>query len=710
MRFRRKGKFSRTVVSAVAVSMLVGLFSGGLSMKQVLAAGTDPGRTDYNVSGNRIVWLEAEADGVKQVHAMNQASGASTVLTSGSSAKDAPYVSGNVAVWADKGTEQESSLNWDIYTADLETGTRRKLNKQSGTYGNPTTDGVGVVWYERKNYGSMIYHDLATGVEADLGEGRFPVLAGGNVVYKNARDGGLSLLHLKSGATRALVSLGGASYVDWFVFNGSDVLFKQKNGASESKYVILNIKDLTALPVDLTEMKPGGTQYAFMSIGEGQAVFQEERDGAATLQQVNLSTYAVKSLPAIEPGTKLIGITGDKLLYSKKDDYIESIDLKEGSTPPSPGATPSPGVTPTPGTTPAPGTTSNPGAVPNPGADPNPGSAPEVKTPVVTGAKDSQVIGSAGGTLSVLNGWARLEISAGTFPDNTTVSLAQAELEKEVLLDATGKKLLKAGSAWQVQASAPFLMPAKLTVGYPKEAPWTTGREKLGIYSNDPAKGIWNYIGGVTAAEDAVVQTGITASGLYAVMLRGAEFTDMSGHWAQQAVEVLGARGIVNGMNGTAYAPKGILTRAEFTKLLAATLGLQPQRPETPAFRDVSAANWSYPYVEAAAAAGIVTGESGLFHGNDPLTREQMMVMLMRAIDSTIGSRASAAESAKLEAELGGYKDNGSVSSWARDSVAAAVGKKLVQGNGQLLKPKDSSTRAEAAVVMYKLLAELKLL
>lgn len=114
--------------------------------------------------------------------------------------------------------------------------------------------------------------------------------------------------------------------------------------------------------------------------------------------------------------------------------------------------------------------------------------------------------------------------------------------------------------------------------------------------------------------------------------------------------------------------------------------------------------------MEAAAAAGIVTGEGGLFHGNDPLTREQMMVMLMRAIDSTIGSRASAAESAKLAAELGGYKDNGSVSSWARDSVAAAVGKKLVQGNGQLLKPKDSSTRAEAAVVMYKLLAELKLL
>ncbi|MNC12179.1 Endo-1,4-beta-xylanase A precursor [compost metagenome] len=430
-----------------------------------------------------------------------------------------------------------------------------------------------------------------------------------------------------------------------------------------------------------------------MSIGEGQAVFQEEVNGTVTLQQVDLSTYTVKSLPAIEAGAKLIGISGDKLLYSKKDDYIESIDLQQGSTPTSPGTTPSPGATP----------------APNPGTVPNPGSTPEVKTPVITGAKDSQVIGSAGGTLSVLNGWARLEISAGTFPDNTTVSLAQAELETKKLLDASGKTLLKAGSAWQVQASAPFLIPAKLAVRYPQEEPWTSAREKLGIFSYDPAKGTWTYIGCVTAAEDGYVQAKITASGLYAIMLREANFRDMSGHWAQKPVEVLAARGIVNGMNGTEYAPKGILTRAEFTKLLAAALGLEPLQPDKQTFRDVSAASWSYPYVEAAAQAGIVTGEAGLFHGNDPLTREQMMVMLMRAIDSTTGNPA-AVDSVKAQTGLTGFKDNGSISQWARASVAAAVEKKLVQGSGQLLKPKDSSTRAEAAVIMYKLLAELKLL
>ncbi|KWX76702.1 S-layer homology domain-containing protein [Paenibacillus jilunlii] len=697
MRFRRKRKFTLTqsvfAVFAV-VSMLGGLWGGDISMQQAFAAAANPGRTDYSVSGERLVWLEPDADGVKQVHALNQLSGAYTVLTASPSAKDAPYVNGAVAVWADKGSEPEASLHWDIYTADLETGKKRKLNKQAGPYGNPTTDGIGVVWYERKNYGSMIYHDLATGVEADLGEGRFPVLAGGNVVYKNARDGGLSLLDVSSGVTRALVSLGGANAVDWFVFNGSHVLYKQKNSATGSKYVLLNIKDLTAQPVDLTEMKAGGTEYTFMSIGEDQAVFQEEVNGAVTLKQVDLTTYAVKPL-TIDAGVKLIGISGNKLLYSKKDDYIESVDLKETTSP-----------------TPGPGTSPTPGATPNPGTVSNPGSATDVKVPVITGAKVTQVIGSAGGTLTALDGWARLEISAGTFPDNTSVSLAQAELETKQLLDASGRTLLKAGSAWQVQAGAPFLIPAKLAVRYPQEEPWTLKREKLGIYSYNPDKGIWSYIGGVTAVEDGFVQAKISASGLYAVMLREAQFTDISGHWAQQAVEVLAARGIVNGMNGTVYAPKAILTRAEFTKLLTVALGLQPVQTDKPTFRDVSAANWSYPYIEAAAAAGIVTGDAGLFHGNDHLTREQMMVMLMRAMDSTAAHSpaSAAADSVKLQAVLSGFKDNGTISQWARKSVAAAVDRKLVQGSGQLLKPKDSSTRAEAAVIMYKLLAELKLL
>ncbi|AIQ62600.1 hypothetical protein PSTEL_05265 [Paenibacillus stellifer] len=673
-----------------AVCALGSVSAGGTITGTAVAAGADPGRTDYSVSGERVIWMEPDSAGVKQVHALDRNSGASLTLTTNSSAKDAPAVGGLVVVWADKGNEQDSSLNWDIYSFDLEKGTRTKLNKQPGQYGNPTTDGVGVVWYERSNYGSMMYHDLASGVEADLGEGRFPELADGKVVYKNARDGGLSLLDLSSGVTRPLISLGGANYVDWFVFNGSHVLLKQKNGSSQSKFVLLSINDLTAEPVDLTEMKAAGAQYAFMSIGDGEAVFQDESGGASVLKQVNLSTYQVTTLPALPAGSKLIGISGNKLLYSTSDNSIEAIALEGTGTDPGTGT----------------GTNSGTGTGTNSGT----GSSAGGSAPVVTGAKDSQTIGAAGGTLTAADGWARLEISAGTFPDNTAVSLAQAELESQKPVDQDGRKLQKAGSIWQVQAGAPFQLPALLAIRYPKEEPWTSSREKLGIYQYDSTAGVWTYIGGVTAAEEDYVRAKITASGLYAVMLRDVEFPDMANHWARQEVEVLAARGIVNGMNGVSYAPKGTLTRAQFTKLLAAALQLKLLRPDAPTFRDVSSANWSYGWVEAAASAGIVTGDAGLFRGDDPLTREQMMTMLMRAITASYGSAKVTSDAKKVETELAAFKDSGSISSWARESVAGAVELKLVQGSNQMLHPAQSSTRAEAAVLIYKLLAQLKLL
>lgn len=255
MSFRSRRRVLRTsLVLLTVVSMLVGTLAGVVATDVAYAAGSDPGRTDYSVSGDQIVWLEKDTAGVKQVHTQNQTTGTTRTLTSSSSAKDAPAVGGGIVVWADKGSEEESSLNWDIYSANVSSGIRTKLNQTSGQYGNPSTDGVGVVWYERKHYGNMIYHDLASGVEADLGEGRFPVLANGIVVYKNARNGGLSMLNLSNGATRSLVSLGGANFVDWFVFNGTQVLWKQKNGASESKYVLMTIKDFTKTPLDLTLM------------------------------------------------------------------------------------------------------------------------------------------------------------------------------------------------------------------------------------------------------------------------------------------------------------------------------------------------------------------------------------------------------------------------------------------------------------------------
>jgi len=131
-------------------------------------------------------------------------------------------------VWADKGSHGPDTVYWDIYRHDLVSGLTEKVNKRDGELSNPITDGVGVVWFDRLRYGDMFYRQLATGDVYNLGEGMFPALANGLVVFRNSRDGGLSMMDLRIGRSWPLVRLGGTNAVDWFVFNGSYVLWKQR--------------------------------------------------------------------------------------------------------------------------------------------------------------------------------------------------------------------------------------------------------------------------------------------------------------------------------------------------------------------------------------------------------------------------------------------------------------------------------------------------
>jgi hypothetical protein len=61
-------------------------------------------------------------------------------------------------------------------------------------------------------------------------------------------------------------------------------------------------------------------------------------------------------------------------------------------------------------------------------------------------------------------------------------------------------------------------------------------------------------------------------------------------------------------------------------------------------------------------------------------------------------------------ADLSGFRDAASVSGWAREAISRAVGLKLIEGSGDALHPQGTTTRAQAAVVIYRLLDRLNLL
>ncbi|MDR1438824.1 MAG: S-layer homology domain-containing protein, partial [Clostridiales bacterium] len=84
-----------------------------------------------------------------------------------------------------------------------------------------------------------------------------------------------------------------------------------------------------------------------------------------------------------------------------------------------------------------------------------------------------------------------------------------------------------------------------------------------------------------------------------------AAFGDIDGHPFRTAIEALAARGVING-NGGGFSPEGTVTRAEFAKIAALSLGL-PDRPAS-AFSDVPAGQWYYSAVGTAHHYGIVNG------------------------------------------------------------------------------------------------------
>ncbi|MHA6480726.1 S-layer homology domain-containing protein [Paenibacillus sp. strain BS8-2] len=186
----------------------------------------------------------------------------------------------------------------------------------------------------------------------------------------------------------------------------------------------------------------------------------------------------------------------------------------------------------------------------------------------------------------------------------------------------------------------------------------------------------------------------VAGPGVYAVVTYDKQFDDMAeGHWANRIVKWLAARHVVTGVSKTDFAPDRSVTRAEFAVMAARALGLEPNIGQT--FDDVESDAWYAGYIGSLYAAGIVSGDTtGAFRPNDLITREEMAVLLARAIGLTARTG---------DATL--FRDDAAISSWAADAVYALRQAGYLSGypDGTLL-PQNEATRAEAAQLLQWLL------
>ncbi len=227
---------------------------------------------------------------------------------------------------------------------------------------------------------------------------------------------------------------------------------------------------------------------------------------------------------------------------------------------------------------------------------------------------------------------------------------------------------------------------------------------KLGAYREDPVSGQWVYLGGKPAG-DGKWSFETPHFSRYAVMEYDKTFADITGHWAQGDVELLASKYIVNGIDDTRFAPDAGVTRAEFAALLVRALALPASESAPLQFDDLSEKAWYYDAVSRAYGAGLIDGYTeSRFGPNDPVNREQMASMLVRAYALSIGK--SGGDFAVTQDVK--FTDEGHVSQWARSDVRAAYALQLMLGlpDGRFV-PDKGATRAESAVAVKRMIDKI---
>ena len=175
--------------------------------------------------------------------------------------------------------------------------------------------------------------------------------------------------------------------------------------------------------------------------------------------------------------------------------------------------------------------------------------------------------------------------------------------------------------------------------------------------------------------------------------------------WSYEGIQFCVMMGYMSGMDTHVFAPRGVTTRAQLVQILYNFVGGPEVSGETP-FTDLTA-NWYKDAVLWAYQTGVTSGTSETtFAPNDPVTREQVAVLLYEFADKVLEIGG-----AETPADLSQFPDGDQVSSWAREAMADAVALGIINGtkveNQVFLAPQGSVTRDQIATMFEGFCASL---
>ncbi|MEC0227751.1 S-layer homology domain-containing protein [Paenibacillus alba] len=172
---------------------------------------------------------------------------------------------------------------------------------------------------------------------------------------------------------------------------------------------------------------------------------------------------------------------------------------------------------------------------------------------------------------------------------------------------------------------------------------------------------------------------------------------DIEGHWAESGIREAFAQGWVNGYEDQAFRPDEPVTREEFLVFL-----VRAMKPSASGgnldFADSGAiSTWAKQAVADAVYAGWLEGyEDSTIRPQTFISRAEMTVLLMR----TAGQAAS--QSPELAK---GFSDHADIPQWAAGYVYEATRKGVIEGDGEQFHPAEQTTRAETVTAILRLIS-----
>ena len=174
------------------------------------------------------------------------------------------------------------------------------------------------------------------------------------------------------------------------------------------------------------------------------------------------------------------------------------------------------------------------------------------------------------------------------------------------------------------------------------------------------------------------------------------------GHWAKPYVDFVVDKGYFAGVSEDKFDPDGKMTRAMFVAVIGKVEGLTFDNSVSSGYSDVPSGKYYTGAVKWATDSKIVSGIGNNQYGpNLPITREQICVMMDKYIQYHDANNKEKYLDRDSSVE---FKDASDISTWAKESVQKCVSYGLIQGypDGKF-KPKNHATRAEVAVMIYRL-------